>query len=470
MTEPNNDTRETQEKKLEELLDMSRKLSGGDEPFDKNLFEMANLKEYRHSAILGYLLNRKEHGKRVHLKTFCSRLLGDRMSDLASEVNGDVKVSCEEDCGQHGRRRIDILVETTGFALIIENKCRGALDQEDQISDYWDGVKQRHQEKDMYVLYLPPMNSFAAPSDNSLGELKGRFSVGGDLAGHLMTYSYRDLVLPWLKEEVLPNINYGSGTLVDSLRCYIDLLEGMFAVRSDDRDMRLRAYKAFLKLLGQADPDPIDLWRRASKILDDIDKVLSCKMSASISIFEKDANMLGGLQSKLWEVRSVLREGNPLLDPPNLSREVYWMLRKHPTPFAAQCIRSTLDSGLFFQSGRKQSAWDCVEYEGHWLECVFHVDEFVKYHHGESCGAILTFGIGNVDEGGIPQLKEAYGETQLHYLKDSRWRWISVANEKFNAAKGAAGGVILWEIAKIVAKEAAEFSGLVGRVFGKAGL
>ena len=60
-------------------------------PPDKNLFEMASLKEFRHSAILGYLLSRKEHGQCIHLKT----LLGLIMPQDALVDVENVIVECE---------------------------------------------------------------------------------------------------------------------------------------------------------------------------------------------------------------------------------------------------------------------------------------------------------------------------------------------------------------------------------------
>lgn len=440
--------------KIKSLLEMGGALSDGDEQTDKNLFEMANLKEYRHSAILGYLLGRKEQGKRVHLASFCNRLFGGKMPCV--KFDDAVEVLCEEwvDC-PNGKRPIDVLVKTNDFALIIENKCRGAHDQDAQICDYWDGVRKcGFSEENMYVLYLPPLNTFSAPSDASIGlELKGRFSAGGDLSGHLVICSYRDLILPWLKEDVLPNICYGSGVLADSLRCYIDLLEGMFAVRAGNHDVRMATCKKFGELIGQS--NPVSLWKSATDCLDEIDEVLSGQTQVVMS--EKEANLMGTLQSKLWEVRSVLREHNPLLDPANLSYEVYWLLRKNPTPFASQYIRFKLDSGLFFRSGRKQSAWDGVEYNGHCLECCFHVDEFVNYCNGKSCGTILTFGIGNVGETDFSALKEAYRDF-YEYLSDSNWLTIFARNEKFEVAKKSSGGDLLWAVAETVAYECKCFS------------
>jgi hypothetical protein len=436
---------------MTDLLEISRKLCDDNYENDKNLFEMANIKEYRHSAILGYLIDRKERGHRIHLENFLRRL----KFDDAVELSGKVDVFCEEliDCNNR-RRPIDILVSSKDkkFALIIENKCRGASDQDAQIRDYWCGVKNMgFDEKGMYVLYLPPFNTFSSPSDNSLGEMKERFSVKEDLIGHLMTYSYRDLILPWLKEDVLPNISYGSGVLVDSLRCYIDLLEGMFAVRTDKRDVRTESCLRFERIVRSDNPS--ELWEKDTECLKLIDEILSSSNNTEIA--EKDANRLGALQSKLWEIRSVLREKNPLLDPPYLSYEVYWLLRKNPTSFASQYIRSFIDTGLFFQSGQKQSTWDSVQFKEYWIECCFHVEEFAKFCKGEECGTILTFGIGNVGEEDFSILQNIYPS---EYLCDKRWRSVFIQNIKFRDASRATGGEMLWAVAKTVAEEAKNFS------------
>lgn len=437
------------------LLEMSDRLCAGCEQVDKNLFEMANLKEYRHSAILGYLLNRKEQGQRVHLNSFLARVFGARKPALA----GEVEICCEKWVGcSKEKRPIDILVTAEKFALIIENKCRGASDQDTQIFDYWSGVKKERgfDEKDIYVVYLPPLNAFSTPSANSLGELRKRFAANGDLSGHLMTYSYRDLILPWLTEDVLPNITYGVGMLADSLRCYIDLLETMFAVRSESRDVRVSACNEFRKYLKL--DDAADLWESTTNYLSSIDKVLS--PNAQMQLSENAANRLGALQSKLWEVRSVLREDNPLLDPANLSYEVYWLLRKNPTPFASKFILDNLNTGLFFQAGRKQSAWDSVLYNDHCLECCFNVNEFVNYCNGRESGSILEFGVGGVDESCFLQ-DEGW---KMRYLQDKRWMVFPVDNAQFSTAKKSKGGDMLWKIALTVAVEAQRFSKFIKSV------
>lgn len=447
--------------KLKNLLEMGSVLAGINEQADKNLFEMANLREYRHSAILGYLLGREEHGNLAHLESFLKRLFPDgrRLS------TGKVYVACEKwvDCGAT-KRPIDVLVTTPDFALIIENKCCGASDQLGQIRDYWNGVckEPNRKEQDIFVLYLPPLNTFTLPSKSSLGDLGERFGKGGDLEGHLLVYSFRDLVLPWLKEDVLPKISYGTGKLVDSIKCYIDFLEGQFYVHSDNGDdPREKMCESFGKLVGVSNAD--EMWTRATELLGETNYFL--EETTSPKMTERDADSLVNLRCKFWDVRSILREKNPLLDPSNLSYEVYWLLRRNPTPFASQYIRFKLETGLFFLSGRKQSAWDSIEYKGHWLECWFHVDEFVKFCRGEDCGTILTFGIGNVAEEDFPKLQNAYNN-QTEYLSDKRWRTVFVGNEKFHQAKGATGGEMLWLVAEAVAAEAKAFSDAVAAEVG----
>ena len=125
---------------LNKLRCVYEKLVGDNPTIDKNLFEMASLKEFRHSAILGYLLSRKEHGRHVHLESLVKDIIPE-----ASEWNfAEAKVDCEFSVKVDERTRpIDILCRFDGKALIIENKCNGASDQHRQIADYWEGVKKK---------------------------------------------------------------------------------------------------------------------------------------------------------------------------------------------------------------------------------------------------------------------------------------------------------------------------------------
>ena len=295
--------------RLDELLELGKRLCKEFENEDKNLLEMVDIKEFRHSAILGYLLGKTEGGHHIYLQSFLSRFPhGDQLPKLTGP-----KVRCEVsvDCGC-GKRPIDILVEDGDFALIIENKCRGAIDQDLQIQDYWTGVgKLGHAAKDIFVLYLPALNAVDRPFDESLGAMKERFAPNGDLSGHLIVASYRELILPWLKEDVLPNVRSGSDSLVTSLRCYIDLLEGVCGERSGSRDIRNRLRTMLEKETKIS--DAAELRESTADLLRSIDQALRNKGSSENAgecrLSETDANLLTSLQSAVWQIRSVLREG-----------------------------------------------------------------------------------------------------------------------------------------------------------------
>ncbi len=306
----------------------------------------------------------------------------------------------------------------------------------------------------------PPLNSFDKPSDSSLGRLKGHFDEkSGDLKGHLITSSFRDLILPWLRDDVLPNLSFGTGILVNSLCCYIDLIEGMFGERKGNRDEREVALvrfqndcqdRGFNELNDQA------LWKVATERLTDIDAALN-----EPDLTETDARSLEDLRRALWDIRSVLREKNPLLDPTNLSYEVYWLLRNNPTAFAAQNAIAKLDSGLFFKSGNKREAWDNPLWNGHRLECWFHHDEFASFCRdiNNKCGPILTFGIGTVGESDFPKLTSSFKDfDRTKFFQDNNWRSFEISNDIFSEAKNLHGAEMLWKIAEIIAKEARKFS------------
>lgn len=422
---------------------------------DENLFEMASIKEYRHSAILGYLLNQKVHGEKIHLKSFFQRIFGE----VVPRLTGDIKIECERSVKANGRTRpIDILVSSEDFALIIENKCRGAEDQENQICDYWEGVKglnNKYTEENIYVLYLPPMNAFVQPSDSSLGTMKDRFKTG-DLKKHLIVVSYYNCILPWLTEDVLPNIRYGSGRLMHSLWCYIDLLKSTFGVLSENLDGRKVACEKFKAIIKKDDFK--EIYETASTYIKEFEK----KTHQS----EQEANKCDTLLRQLQGIKNYLQEQYPLLNPAQLSYEVYWLLRKNPTLFASHYVRDNLDAGLFFKKGKRQCAYSSVVYKERTIECWFDAELYAKYCKGEALeGSILSFGIGNAeDDNSYPEIRK---EKEYTWDKpEKHWLAVRINNGNFEKTKKTSGGELLWEIATIIAKEAKKFSNIVEKELG----
>lgn len=449
------------------LNDIYERLLGDSPTLDKNLFEMASLKEFRHSAILGYLLSRKEHGRHVHLESLVKDIIPE-----ASEWNfAEAKVDCEFSVKVDKRTRpIDILCRFDGKALIIENKCNGASDQYRQIADYWEGVKKlesekgcKYDDKDIYVLYLPPMNNIKWPSDDSLGELKGRFE--SDLKGHLIVHSYRKLILPWLREDVLPHVCYGNGRLVDSLRSYIDMLEGSYGERSLLVDERAKEVVKFSKMIGVQNPlidwsDAFKVWNKMLEVLTRVENLLGeDTRTEPENRNESESRKLAELNAAMWRIRTFLREQNPVLDGDNLIYEVYWMLRNNPTPFGAKNMTERLDSGMFFVNGSKWSIYDSrIVTKGgkeHTVEVVCDGAALLSYLKDDPSGNIITLGIGGLTNG-VDKLTSRYNNGVK--CLDNGWIKISIDNKDFEGVGAEKGGALLYEVAKRIAKRAKEFS------------
>jgi len=435
-----------------ELIGLHEQLRLGNVQSDKNLFEMAPLKEFHHSAILGYLLDRQERGEHCNLNALLERIMPAGV-DFTTEK---VSVRCEYAVSYEGRTRpIDILCEFDGKALIIENKCRGAGDQDRQIADYWNGVKGLgYADQDIFVLYLPPLNDFQMPMAASIDGL----DLGSELGHQLIVRSYRKLILPWLKDDVLPNTGYGAGVLVDSLKSYIDLLEGAYGERQDDK------YECVRRLADVNGAVHLDTeesqWGWTTSTLNAIDKALS---NDDKRISEEETRKLVELHSYAWDVRSCLREKNPLLDPDNLIYEVYWMLRNNPTPFGARAMEYELDAGLFFGRGCKGSIWDSCLYRDHQgdehvVEVVCDSKNLIDYLNGHTDETVLRFGIGNLaaDSPLLTKLK-AQDRWSVERL-DSGWATVMVDNEVLEPARHAEGGAMLWTIADAIARQARAFT------------
>lgn len=452
----------------ENLMALCKSLLGSNVPLDKNLFEMASLKEFRHSAILGYLLSRKEHGKYVHLKTLLALIMPPEIMSPESSIDvDDATVECERMVGTSGRQRpIDILCRFGTRALIIENKCRGAVDQEKQIVDYWAGVKALgYKDEDIYVLYLPPMNGASKPSEFSLGGL----DFSSKLKGHLMVHSYRELILPWLKVDVLPQISYGHGALLDSLKSYIDLLEGAYGERPLSKDERAQDLERLQKAIGVSDSP--EVWKTTTDLLEKIESVMAEDQKLNPEDRHDDEiRKLSELHTYLWRVRKLLREQNPLLDPDNLIYEVYWMLRNNPTPFGAKHLRYKLDSGSFFTVGRKGSIWDSCKINDHVVEVVCNSEELFyclsktkPEDEMEQKKSVLQFGIGGVELDSADELSKTLTEKmkpmlcETKFLNTEKWMVINVSNNVFNDAKKSHGGELLWKTAEVIANVSHRF-------------
>lgn len=202
-------------KKFEEARKIQRLWEEAKNTSDLNFIELLHCNENAHSRILAELLKYQNGEFRKSFLEIAG--ISPKKEDISNaEICLEYPANIDNKAG-----RIDILIYKKGkFAIIIENKGNGAGEQEDQISRY---VKylvdtEKYSKDNIYCLYLT--QDGGTPSEYSLHETEKKI-----LSEHLKPINYKYDILNWLKEDVLPNIQYRDKNLIEGVSHYIHFLE-----------------------------------------------------------------------------------------------------------------------------------------------------------------------------------------------------------------------------------------------------
>ena len=331
-----------------------------------NLFEAAQLREFRHSEILFHLLSFTIQGRHVFLERFLDRMSIDVTGWSFSQ--GDVVVSREEHLDG---RPIDVLVRCPHHALIVENKCCNACDMDRQLKDYIESVKNEYDvtDENLSCLYLRRIDSLEEPSSVSTGDEHH--------ADMVTVSSYRELVLPWLRDDVLPNVPRASGVMVASLIAYIDVLESWSGERERMLRDGQRAVASFRQAFGC---EPSDTY-----------KVCASELERADGLSDEAVAALGLVKRTLWE-------DDPTLNAYDMAEELKWMLKNNAYPYGRTAMRSRLDLGELFD-------YSSV---GRWYNVV-KIERNVLSPNGQEMRVRLHFNCQNVTADRLPESWLVYG-------------------------------------------------------------
>ncbi len=221
------------------------------EPYHINVIDELHATENAHSRILVRLLQ-YFNGKRYSiLDSFVSMIPNWDEQDITIQ-NPEIKFNSQ---------LIDALIEEKGkYAIIIENKIHGAIDQEKQIERYVDTAISHGTPSDkIWALYITKDGSKTV-SDSSLTP-----KVEAILKERFIPINYRDNILPWLKNTVLPNCPEKEEWLSSALKQYIDHLEGLFQTRLSAKATRNQLVEAIKAKLNVNTADSVDLYQALMK-------------------------------------------------------------------------------------------------------------------------------------------------------------------------------------------------------------
>lgn len=160
---------------------------------------------------------KKDNGKWTHKK-------GIKRQDQESEDY------CRPDC---------LIWNPKQFAIIIENKINDAVETDHQVDNYISAVLDDSKtiglknENQIRVVYLGG-DTFVMPTNQSLNKgkpfliYKGKKQGPPEAGKNLSLISYKEDIIPWLEEDVLPQCPIGMSGLTGGLLVYIDYLKKRF--------------------------------------------------------------------------------------------------------------------------------------------------------------------------------------------------------------------------------------------------
>lgn len=206
-------------------------------PTQLNIIELLHCNENAHSRILAELLKYE----RRFMKSFLE-MSGLKLDDL--EPDGlrldieNAQIALEYPANVDNKNgRIDVLIYTKKYAIIIENKGNGAEEQSEQISRYVRAlINEGYEKNNIYCLYLtqeggmPSENSLKDEEAEILGFVRNNNSQFPEKS-RLKPINYKYDILNWLRNDVLPNISYRDKILIDGLNHYIDYLETIYMLK-----------------------------------------------------------------------------------------------------------------------------------------------------------------------------------------------------------------------------------------------
>lgn len=190
-------------------------------PYHINILDLLWANENAHSRIFAELLKQNSLNKYEIFKSLCDYLHSINSNFDRKPIKP--KITSEKD-------RIDLLILDTDYAIIIENKIHGATDRPEQLARYIDKVKsQGFKEEQIWIIYLTRYGD--EPENQSWGNYKD------DFIERFFKISFRNDILPWLEETVLPNCKIKDVYLKSTIEQYIDHLKGMFNLRTNQDKM-----------------------------------------------------------------------------------------------------------------------------------------------------------------------------------------------------------------------------------------
>lgn len=198
-------------------------------PYHINVIDELYINENSHSRILNKLLQFVNQEKKYEIFESLVRYIKKVAHSQEFE-----KIEVNHPTITQEKSRIDLWVRDSDgkYAIIFENKIYYAKDQEEQIARYIEKTEKKgFNDENIFVVYLSP--SGEEPEEQSWGDRKENFK------NRYVNLSFRNNILSWLEDDVLPNIRNKDVYLKSCVWQYIDYLKGLFNLRTIQNQMNM---------------------------------------------------------------------------------------------------------------------------------------------------------------------------------------------------------------------------------------
>lgn len=234
-------------------------------PYGANVIDELHAGENAHSRILRLLLQYEGGGTYPIYSSFL-KLISKHCDDKTNFIIHSPQFTNEEG-------RVDVLIKElyspNPYAIIVENKVCEAGDQENQIERYIDFVKTNIPENSIYAIYLTSDGSKKISDFSLTAKAKASLGVKEKSNGRFITLDYKNHILPWLIDDVLPNIKVKEDLLISSVKLYIDYLNGMFGFRQNEQPITNKIHEIIKNRLHMENlQDSIKLYKEVESLMD----------------------------------------------------------------------------------------------------------------------------------------------------------------------------------------------------------
>lgn len=248
-------------------LSVLRAKEDGKLPYNFNLIDELGKRatENANTRILLKLLNYRRNGEFIYLKSFLEMMLSKKPG-LDFPMDKVIRPSID-----FNREYIDGLIEEQSgdYAVIIENKINWAVDQNCQIERYYNTVRSHGvDESHIYVIYLTSDGNKEV-STNSLPEY-----LKESLGDRFIEMDYRHDILPWLKDDILPEVKIKEVLIESGIRQYIDYLAGQLGLRESEKPLKNAMNRAINEKLGLDGKNLSEKWKLLDSSMNDVANLL----------------------------------------------------------------------------------------------------------------------------------------------------------------------------------------------------